>query len=431
MGIKKESIAGSVMADNSTGYDSYIIANSKGQIKALHEKSPGYIALFHKTKDGTSQYHYKRNEIEQHIDQWTKPDSYISMNTFYTPKRLVTNLKEIRTAFVDIDCQNIGQSAELTGFLLKRDYFGKTIPTPNMLIYSGRGLNLVWFLEPLSGLAVERWGKLQNALYETMKSFGADKKASDAARVFRIAGTINSKSKREVFCEMLHENRYTFDEIVTDYFPNIIKTTKKAPQRNKKTKGTVKHLFNEYTLLKARMSDLNTLSELRNGQMDGCREYALFLCRYWALTERDSKEQAKEAMLTLNNRFSKPLKEREALADTKSAERYYEGDEPFKIKNETLIEWLGISSEEQKHLKTIINSNEKRRRDKEYQKDKRREEGAKERSEYEASRKIQKAKRLEDLRLLKREHPKATQRELATLLGVALPTLKKYLVELR
>lgn len=430
MGIKK-TIATTVKADGSNGYDSYIISNPKGQIKLLHNESPGYIALFHKTSDGTSQYHYKRDEIEQNIGQWMKPDSYISMNTFYTPKRLVTNLKEIRTAFVDIDCQNIGQSAELTAFLLKRDYFGQTIPTPNMLIYSGRGLNLVWFLDPLSGLAVERWGKLQNALYETVKSFGADKKASDAARVFRIAGTMNSKSNREVFCEILHEEKYNFDEILTDYFPNIFKDSKKAYKSKKKTKGTVRHIFNEYTLLKARMDDLSTLLEIRKGQMEGSREYALFLCRYWSLVERDNKEQAKEAMLSLNNRFSKPLREREALADTKSAERYYESDEPFKIKNETLIEWLGVTSEEQKHLKTIINPAEKRRRDKNYQMDKRREAGAKERNQYEADRKAQKANRLAELQLLREKNPSATQRELGELLGVALPTIKKYLAELK
>lgn len=424
MGIKK-AIATTVKADGSNGYDSYIISNPVGQIKILHEESPGYIALFHKTKDGTSQYHYKRDDIEQHIGQWMKPDSYISMNTFYTPKRLVTNLKEIRTAFVDIDCQNIGQSAELTAFLLKRDYFGQYIPTPNMLIYSGRGLNLVWFLDPLSGLAVERWGKLQNALYETVKSFGADRKASDAARVFRIAGTMNSKSNREVFCEILHEEKHNFDEILTDYFPSISKSTKKTHKSKKKAKGTVRHLFNEYTLLKARMDDLNTLLEIRNGQMEGSREYALFLCRYWALVERDNKEQAKEAMLSLNYRFSKPLREREALADTKSAERYYESDEPFKIKNETLIEWLGITSEEQKHLKTIINRNEKRRRDKNYQMDKRREAGAKERSQYEADRQAQKADRLVELRSIKEKHPTATQRELGELLGVSAMTISR------
>lgn len=427
MGIEKAS----VQESDKNEYDPYIIGNPIGQIRVLHDDADGYIALFKKTKDGTSQYHYKRHEIEQHVNSWLETDSYISMNTFYTPKRLVTNLKQIRTAFVDIDCQNIGQSAELTAFLLKRDYFDKTIPAPNMLIYSGRGLNLVWFLDPLSGLAVERWGKLQKALYETVKSLGADSKATDAARVFRIAGSVNSKSRSEVYCEVLHEGKYTFDEIITDYFPRVLNTAKKVQEPKKKTKSNVKHLFNEYTLIKARMTDLNTLTELRSGQMDGCREYALFLHRYWALVERDNKELAISTMLELNYRFSKPLREREALADTKSAERYYDGDEPFKIKNETLIEWLGITKDEQQHLNTIISSSEKRRRNTEYQKSKRRESGMKERSEYEADRQSVKAERLEQLRKLKSEQPKATQKVLAELLGVSLPTIKKYIAEIK
>lgn len=430
MGIKKESSAGNVRADISKGYDSYIIANPNGQIKTLHANSPGYIALLRKNDNGTSQYHYKREEIELHVHDWMGNDSYISMNTFYTPKRLVTNLKEIRTAFVDIDCHNIGVTAELTAARLKRDYFNQSIPTPNMLIYSGRGLNLVWFLEPLSGLAVERWGKLQKAINETVKSLGADSKATDASRVFRLAGTVNSKSNRQVFCEVLHEEKYTFDGMIADYFPSILKSARKPQEAKKKPKGAVRHLFNEYTLVKARKDDIGKLIELRSGKMEGCREYALFLYRYWSLAERDNEEYAKDAMLTLNNRFSRPLPEREALADTKSAERYHDSTEPFKITNATLIEWLDITKEEQKHLSTIISPTEKRRRNTNYQKDKRREAGVQERSEYEAGRQSKKADRLNQLRELRAKSPTATHRELAKLMDVSAMTISRLLKEL-
>src|SRR5699024_8754469 len=126
-------------------------------------------------------------------------------------------------------------------------------PTPNMMIYSGRGLNLVWFLEPMSGLAVERWGKLQDAIYKTVKSLGADSKARDAARVFRLAGTKNSKSNNQVYCEVLREEKISFDSFITDYFPKTLRSVSKPvnPSKKKKgTKGKVKRLFNEYTLIK-------------------------------------------------------------------------------------------------------------------------------------------------------------------------------------
>lgn len=434
MAIKKESYAGDVWADISKDLTPYIIANPNGQIKLLHEDTPGFIALFRKTKDGTSQYHYKRDEIDNHLHEWMQPDSYVSMNTFYTPKRLITNLKEIRTAFVDIDCHNLGWSAEMMAIKLKRQFFGKSLPVPNMIIYSGRGLNLIWFMDPLSGLAVERWDKLQKAIYDTVKSLGADNKATDASRVFRLAGTTNSKNGAQVHCEVLHEERITFDRFVGDYFPDLLKRVKK-PQKASKTKpdskGKVKHLFNEFTLMKARMNDIETLNTLRNGEMEGSREYALFLYRYWALVMREDKDYASNAMLEMNGRFSEPLARREALGDTKSAERYYDSGIPFKITHKRIIEWLNITNEEQQQLVTIISPSEKRRRDRESQQERRRAQGVIARSEYEAERQSKKAERLDQLRKLKAELPAATQKDLAEALGVALPTVKKYLAELK
>lgn len=435
MGIKKESIFEDVRADTGNGYDSFIIANPIEQIKHLHENAEGFIALLRKNKDGTSQYHYKREDIEQHINDWVyhnwrTQDSYVSMNTFFTPKRLVTNLKEIRTAFVDIDCHNVGVSAEKMALILERDYYGKSIPKPNLVIYSGRGLNLIWFLNPISGLAVERWGKLQKAIFNVVKSLGADSKASDAARVFRIAGGHNTKNGAQVYCVLEHEQRYEFDGIVADYFPELRKRAKKPQSREKRNPGVIKNLHTERTLVIARMNDLNTLVDLRSGKMQGCREYALFLQRYWSLALRGSKEEAVHDMLMLNSSFGKPLREREALADTKSAERYYDSGEPFKTKHETLIEWLDISIEEQRHLSTIISPGEKRRRNTKHQKDKRREAGVQERSEYEKGRQSKKAQQLEKLQLLKFEQPTATHKELADNIGVSTKTIQRWLKEL-
>lgn len=435
MGIKKESIFGNVRADIGNGYDSFIIANPIGQIKHLHENAEGYIALFRKNKGVTSQYHYKREDIEEHVNDWVyhnwrTQDSYVSMNTFFTPKRLVTNLKEIRTAFVDIDCQNIGISAEEMALILERDYYGKSIPKPNLVIYSGRGLNLIWFLNPISGLAIARWGRLQKAIYNVVKSLGADSKSSDAARVFRIAGGHNTKNGAQVYCVLEREQRYEYDEIVTDYFPELRRRTRKPQSGKKRNPGLIKHLHTERTLLIARMNDINTLVDLRAGKMQGCREYALFLQRYWSLALQGSKEEAIDVMLMLNSRFGKPLREREALADTKSAERYYDSGEPFKTKHETLIEWLDISIEEQRHLSTIISPGEKRRRDTAKQRDRRRDAGVQERGEYENARQSKKAQQLKRLQDLQLEYPDATQKILAEKLGVSVRTVKNYVAEL-
>ena len=79
--------------------------------------------------------------------------------------------------------------------------------------------------------------------------------------------------------------------------------------------------------------------------------------------------------LELNNMFRQPLSENEVIRATKSAEKVYKDqNKDYKYKNETLINLLEITEEEQKEMKTIISDEEykirKRLRDREYQKKK-------------------------------------------------------------
>lgn len=72
--------------------------------------------------------------------------------------------------------------------------------------------------------------------------------------------------------------------------------------------------------------------------------------------------------------FIYPLTEKEVIRATKSAEKVYQDkNKDYKYKNDTLIELLDISEEEQQHLKTIISKWEykrrKRIRDSKYQKE--------------------------------------------------------------
>lgn len=410
-----------------------IITNPAVQIKHLHEKTDGYIAFFRKNNIKTHTRHYKLDELPAVLKEWITADSYLSMNTFYTPRRVVTNLREIRSAFVDIDCYNVGFTSEQMAIRLKEDYFGTVLPVPNMLIHSGRGLNLVWFLDPISGLAVERWNKLQRAILNTVKDLGADPAAVDAARVFRLAGSVNSKSQTVVSAEILHEYRYTFDEIVEEYFPAIKKRVKQPkkgsrPNRLKKpTSSSVKRLWNEYTLIVARTKDIEKIVEIKNrlGITEGYRERALFLYRYWVLVLSDDKEKAKEQMLKLNSRMLKPLPERTLLQDTKSAERYYDSEEPFKITHRKVIEWLDIKSDEyQREMNTIITRSEDLRRDREYRREKR---GSVSWDEHTARIAAQKDEKVARLAKIKEENPGATQRELAALMGVSVGTINNLL----
>ena len=82
-------------------------------------------------------------------------------------------------------------------------------------------------------------------------------------------------------------------------------------------------------------------------------------------------EKSLNDTLELNNMFRQPLSENEVRNATKSAETVFKNQsKDYKYKNETLINLLEISDEEQKEMKTIISKEEYKRRDREYQKNK-------------------------------------------------------------
>jgi hypothetical protein len=128
----------------------------------------------------------------------------------------------------------------------------------------------------------------------------------------------------------------------------------------------------------ARILDLTKLVELRDYDVYGQRELICFLYRYWLCCFLDDPDEALGSTLELNSQFKNPLRKREVEKATKSAQKAWEArsdkqanEEAIKrgypgagynIKNTKLIDWLDITDDEQRHLKTIIDGAEKRRR---------------------------------------------------------------------
>src|SRR5690625_8032446 len=69
------------------------------------------------------------------------------------------------------------------------------LPTPSLLVFSGRGIQAKWLLEtPVPRQEMPRWNACQRYLVERLADVGADTAAKDARRVLRILQTVNSKS---------------------------------------------------------------------------------------------------------------------------------------------------------------------------------------------------------------------------------------------
>lgn len=426
-----------MLLENSTLLTTTYIENATPlqQLQIIHRNSDGWITFFRKEEEKTVHYHYKLNQLNsQMLNEWVTNDSYFSMNTFFTPKRDMNNLRHLHTCYVDIDCYKFNLNVDQVLYELKENYFDIKIPKPNLINYSGRGLQLIWLIEPLSGLAIERWTELQRNLYAVLKPFGADSVCLDASRVFRLAGSVNSKSKELVICDILHTFEYKFYEVAKEYFPKmkaleyIKNKNKKSPGKKKvKRKNPVHYLFTSYSLSKARLEDLFTLVNIRKGECKYSREYFLFLSRYFSLQiSNNDKEYAIQKTDELNALFNEPLSKKEWIKATESAERYADNG-GILLKNDTLIQWLNITEKEQQHLNTIISPKEKKERKRLKNTAIRRQLGMKEKAMYNLARKRQMIAQIKKLHILKSIYPEASQKELAERMNVSKTTICRYL----
>ena len=296
-------------------------------IDTLHGDSKGWItkAEINKTKEFSQWHYYVEDLLKQDFD---KEDVYISMSTFYKPMRRIENIKELTCNFIDLDTYNTKFTNTQILMNLESNYFNKVIPTPNLIIGSGRGLTLIWLIERVPYMALPLWKAVQEYLYSQLKEFGADRKALDATRVLRVAGSINSKSGTRVTILEKYEYKYTLREIQREFLPDL------DENRNKK-KGRPKKVVYVH------------------------RERSFY----------EDEQNALEDVLELNKEFIQPLSEKEVIRATRSAEKVFKAkDKQYKYKNETLIELLEISEYEQTHMKIIIGKEEYKRRDREYQK---------------------------------------------------------------
>lgn len=417
---------------------------AKNHINFHHnpDNTKGWITLAKKDPftHGFRQYHYQPEELAENLSQWTGEDIYLSQNTFFKPQRRIDNIRQLRALYVDLDVYNLGLEPEWVLGKLELEYFGEVIPNPNAVIFSGRGLVLVWNIEPIPYKAMPLWRAVENHFAEALREVGADTKATDPARIFRLPGTINSKSSATVRAIYKHDYRYDIHDLQHDYLPEL---TPAPPQEKKKRgrKTKIVWMFNIYTLHLARAKDIARLVELRNGDVANYREYICFLYRYFTCCWTNDTDRALEETLDLNSEFLYPLPESEVKRATQSAQKAWEAksnkkaDEAAKaagfpgagynLKNAKLIEWLDITIEEQEQMSTIIGPQVKRKRNLILKEKQRREEGIRPMAEYNQERKQKVETKAERLKRLMVENPKWTNADLAKAMQTSVRTIQR------
>ncbi|MGX1446175.1 hypothetical protein ACUXHY_005574, partial [Cytobacillus horneckiae] len=328
-----------------------------------HHDSNGWITIAKKTEDGTfHQHHFQPSDLADELTNWLGEDVFFSQNTFYRPQRSIETVRQLRSLYVDLDFYLFNYDPSWVMAKLEHEFYGQVIPEPNLIIFSGQGIVLIWLLDPVPYKALPLWQAVQNYFLNELAELGGDPKAADAARIFRIAGSTNSKNGQEVRAEYRHDYKYELRQIQSDFLPELNEVLQPEKKRRKGRKKRVVQLFNTYKLHYARLMDLVKLVELRDYKVSGYRELICFLYRYWLCCYSNDPSEALNQTLTLNLQFSAPLPLREVKRATVSAEKAWEARNNeeankiaieqgypgagYNISNKKIIRWLDITESE-------------------------------------------------------------------------------------
>lgn len=330
--------------------------NTEDYINKIHSDSKGWITRSVIDDNGYRQWHYKYAQLKD-LD-FTGENIYITLNTFYKPCRRLENVKELNCLYIDLDYYKTGKVRSQILMDLEKNYFNKKIPIPNYVLDSGRGLYLIWRINKVPSQALPLWKAVQDYFYNQLKSLGADRQALDSTRILRVPNSINSKSNTVVSIIEQYDYVYDLREIQNNFLPTL-----KPKEKKKGRPSKINFIYRERSLYYARIQDIIKLCELREYDLKGHREVILFLYRYYLCSFTEDLTKALNDVLELNNMFTQPLKENEVIKATRSAEKcYLDRIKEYKYKNDTLIELLEISEEEQTYMTTIISKAEYKRR---------------------------------------------------------------------
>ncbi|MDW4496574.1 hypothetical protein R5H30_01165 [Sulfitobacter sp. D35] len=301
--------------------------------------------------------------------------TYISVNAFHG-KRGAKNLSELRAVYLDLDYHKLpawrGKPvAEVERALL--DHLDrKGVTEPSFVLRSGRGLYAIWLLKPLPPQATKRYLAAASALYETCAQFGADVASIDVARVFRLPGTVNPKSGRNVQISQASFERHDFDVLADQFFLSANRPTRGELRDRKRNPKPKPHRGNmpvgltgpqRFAMLR---SDLEQLAAIWGHSLpEGVRNNWLHLYAT-CLTHCGKPGEIAQEVEAMAQWLAPRLKSTEVQAIIRSAENKARGDwtEKYRYAGKTMADMLGVSaSMARTHgFKQLLPVNERKRR---------------------------------------------------------------------
>ncbi len=307
---------------------------------------------------------------------------HITANTFKSPFcRRQHNLFSLQNIVIDIDChmsEVLPQERDLLisdlEYTIKMNLadFDELMPPPNVLVNTGRGLQIWWTFVPVPISAKFVYVNVREYIIKVLKEFidefsgefndfaayfSIDGVASrNLNGMFRLPGNVNTATGCQSYIEIFSEEVHNFFEI-SKQVGNVLtpKKKKKSKRRNavgfqKPHKSNVNgnRLISYDALFPLRVNALFHLAKLRKYDVTGSRDifvYLVFNDAQKFLSTAEAKSKAHE----LNQMFVQPLREQEFENAIMSvfATHSKDGMRGYAMKNKTIIDMLNITPAEQ------------------------------------------------------------------------------------
>lgn len=369
--------------DNGFGVEEYI--------NAIHPKIPGKkrqgrVAFMHRIGDGddgkgdwSTAYCPAQEAAEfagDYLSTGAARDLYVSMATFRR-RRSSSEICAIESTYLDLDYHKsslCGRCPKAVAKNVISDLQDAGKPLPSFILSSGRGLLCVWLHEMLGANVLSKWSAVQKELHKPLKRYNPDIGAADAARVFRLVGSINSKADDSrnrvqlVWGDPKNLHRYKFNDLAEGWLPHtkaqlISLWAEKAKEKAGKPKKPRRPDGLAMGLWGTRMEDIESLIKHRyaDGHVAvGMQDKFLFLYAV-ALSHTTHPEfilplMRQKASQWSGGRWSEASTDgamgsayRRAVDALNGVTDEWNGepvDIRYRFRSSTIVDWLDISEEE-------------------------------------------------------------------------------------
>lgn len=333
-----------------------------GRVVIGHRKNGGGIYTMTARPISEIKPYIRMIHVSNHLDY------YITANTVSGVNRRESGLFGLQNIVIDIDCHDDSISRSIPELVqsfiwrIKRDLWDtNTIPTPNSIVRSGRGVQLWWALVPCYGgsdYANSRYhyDKIKNNFMdhiegllseysEELNGLEVDRGASsNPVGYFRLPCTYNTKAKKYSSLEILHSKRYDQRELT------LLDAPEKPIYENDATHNIIPllpsdiHVLTQFHSTGAkRVIQLINLRNLRKNDVGAETRNNFNFSVYNALRMSYDHEEAMARLRSYNAGFNQPMSDDELENCVVTAKKVG----GYKYTNEKLIEFLGVSQEEQ------------------------------------------------------------------------------------